>query len=453
MRETQNQPGASIPTARGAARPLPGARMALLLLLSINLFNYIDRQILSAVEPDIRRHLLLNADPNDPHTKVKMGLLALAFMLTYMTMAPVFGILAERRSRWTLVALGVALWSLASGASGLAGTFVILLITRCLVGVGEAAYGPIAPTIISDLYPVESRGRVLSWFYLAIPIGSALGYAIGGQFAALDPALQSWRWAFYAVVPPGLLLGWWALRMRAPRRGAADVVVATSRPKMKDYLQLLRNRSYVRNTIGMTAMTFAIGGVAFWTPEYLQMHHVQPLWGIEARTAFGILTALAGLIATLAGGIAGDRLHQRWSGSYFIVSGLALIIAAPCFLLFLGMSFPAAWIGLFLVVFLLFFNIGPTNTILANVTHPSIRATAFAVNIFIIHALGDAISPLIIGAIADRSSLAVGFALTSVFMVLGGAVWLIGARHLAADTAAATNERGPGDSGPEVAPH
>ena len=137
----------------------------------------------------------------------------MAFMVLYMVGAPVFGRLAESHSRWALVGIGVILWSLASGASGLAATFLGLLLTRCLVGVGEAAYGPVAPTILSDLYPVEQRGRILAWFYMAIPVGSALGYVLGGAVAdssigelggrLLGIHAESWRWAFFLVVPPG----------------------------------------------------------------------------------------------------------------------------------------------------------------------------------------------------------------------------------------------------------
>src|SRR5438270_1460942 len=143
--------------AMGDRMPQTGARMALTLLLAINLFNYIDRQVLAAVEPQIRRELLF--DMSDETARVWMGLLPFAFLLCYMVLAPVFGILADRYSRWALVGLGVIIWSLASGASGIPWTalgvastlgFTFLLITRCLVGVGEAAYGPVAPAMISD---------------------------------------------------------------------------------------------------------------------------------------------------------------------------------------------------------------------------------------------------------------------------------------------------------------
>ncbi|HJT76943.1 MAG TPA: MFS transporter, partial [Gemmataceae bacterium] len=275
----------------GPGRGLPGARAALLLLLGINLFNFIDRQVLAAVEPEIARDLGLDHAANG---KFWMGLLATAFMAAYMLTAPLFGWLADRWPRWPLVGLGVVLWSLASGGSGLNWgvglglAFWLLLLTRACVGVGEAAYGPVAPTVLSDLYPVQSRGRILAWFYLAIPVGSALGYAFG----ELVMQAWSWRWAFFLVVPPGLLLGLWCFLMRDPRRGQADAGV-TRHARWHDYLDLLRIPSFVLDTLGMTAMTFALGGLAYWVPEYLehrqalgQVVHVGPL---GPRTFFGAL--------------------------------------------------------------------------------------------------------------------------------------------------------------------
>lgn len=422
-------------TDGAAGRAAPGARLALVLLLAINLFNYIDRQMLAAVEPDIRRHVLA---PDDPDPKFKTGLLSTAFLISYMLTAPVFGLLAERRSRWLLIGLGVTMWSLASGASGLALTFGVLLLTRCFVGIGEGAYGPVAPAMIADYYPVAVRGRVLAWFYAAIPVGGALGYALGGYVASWDPARQSWRWAFYGVVIPGLLLGLWCFLKRDPQRGAGDrLAEPPRRARRGDYMILFRTPSYVLNTAGMTAMTFAIGALAWWMPAYLEEHHVAHVMGLEARAFFGLETAVAGLIATLSGGMAGDWLRGRYPGSYFLVSGAGLLVAVPCTLGVLLASFPLAWVFVFLAVFFLFFNTGPSNTILANVTHPSMRATGFALNILVIHMLGDAISPPVVGAIADRWSLAAGFVAVSVFMLLGGLLWLWGARYLERDTAAA----------------
>jgi MFS family permease len=439
--------------SQGPQTPLPGARTALVLLLVINVFNYIDRQVLAAVEPEIRRELLQGGRDDEvvspelrAEAKFKTGLLSTAFLITYMLSAPVFGWLADRMSRWAIVGIGVMLWSLASGASGLewpvglTAAFWLLFATRLFVGVGEGAYGPVAPTMLSDVYPVKDRGWVIAWFYLAIPVGGALGYALGGAMTT-PGAIQAgwgWRWAFYVVVPPGLLLGLICFLMRDPPRGKMDAVKGeVKRAGRREYLDLARIPSYVLNTVGMTAMTFAIGALAYWMPAYLEEQKVEPMFGIDPRTFFGALTALAGLIATLLGGWAGDWLRGKIPGSYFVVSGVAMALGFPVMLLFVSVPFPLAWVFAFLAVFLLFFNTGPTNAILANVTHPAQRAAGFAVNILIIHALGDAISPPIIGYIAGWTSMRVGFIVVSGFMVVGGLIWLWGARHLERDTAAA----------------
>ena len=434
-----------------ADRPARGAWVALALLFSINLFNYVDRQVLAAVEPHIEAEF--------HRTKASMGLLATAFLLSYMLISPIFGRLADRMSRWLLVAIGVVLWSVASGGSGLAQTFVILLITRCFVGVGEAAYGPVAPTILSDLYPVSVRGKVMAAFYVAMPVGGALGYVLGGQIGGKVGrrihGIDSWRVAFFAVVIPGIALGVWSLFMKDPRgrfaslRPArtiagigtgdpiADAPAGPPRDVWRDYATILANRSYLYDTLGMTAMTFAIGGIAYWMPNYIAQYRRYSDLG-HVNYIFGVLIVIAGLLATILGGIAGDALRAKFSGSYFLVSAAGLLCGFPFFVAMLYTPFPTAWVFVFLSVFCLFFNTGPSNTILANVTHPSIRASAFALNIFIIHAFGDAISPYAIGLLSDHYSMNIAFLFVSVMMVVGGLFWLAGARHLQRDTEAAS---------------
>ena len=197
---------------------------------------------------------------------------------------------------------------------------------------------------------------------------------------------------------------------------------------------MLKIPSYTLNTLGMTMMTFAIGGLAFWMPAYLKQTAAPDVGPLGPRTMFGALTAVAGLISTLAGGMAGDWLRPRFSGSYFIVSGIALLLGFPMLLMVLWTDYPTKWVFIFVTVFLLFFNTGPTNTILANVTHPSMRASAFALNILIIHAFGDAISPNVIGLISGKKNLDLGFIVVSVAMLIGGLFWLSGAKYLKADT-------------------
>ncbi len=400
----------------------PGALTALGLLLVINLFNYIDRYILAAVEPEIRAAFF---SPDDPNAMAVSGLLGTAFFVTYMLSAPALGWLSDRFSRWVIVGIAVILWSLASGGSGLAATFGILLFTRILVGIGEGGYGPAAPTILADLFPLSVRGRVLSVFFAAIPVGGALGYVLGG----LINAHLGWRWAFYLVTPPGLLLGLLCFTQRDPRGRGPDRQ-KLSRPKWDDYLALFRTRSYVINCFAQTAMTFAIGGLAFWISAYLRYRGLPP----SSTAIFGLITAVSGLLSTLIGGVVADWLRPRHPGSYFSVSGIGMLLAAPLFVAMLFTPFPAAWGFLFGAIFFAFLNTGPSNTALANVTPPAVRATAFALNILVIHALGDALAFPAIGYIAGHTNMDVGFFLISGMMVLSGVIWLFGMKSLGADT-------------------
>lgn len=442
-------------------RPPTGARAALTLLLLINLFNYIDRYVLAAVLPEIEdtffsspertgasvQHLVASFEHAFGFTPrlALGGLLSTAFMVTYMIAAPLFGRLAEQRSRWILIGVGVSLWSVASGASGLAATFLILLATRCFVGIGEAAYGPVAPAIIADSFSIRVRGRVLSWFYTAMPIGSAIGYVLGEQIAKsrigdfgsqlFGLSSVSWRWAFYLVTPPGLILGLCCLFLRDPSRGQSDSIVSPSSTiRWRDYLILFRTPSYVLCSLGMTCMTFAMGGIAVWMPYYLEH---RPGVHRFPTTTFGGILLVTGLLGTLLGGFAGDKLRDRVGGSYFLVSGVPMLIGFPVVWAMTKASFPWIWVHVFVACFCLFFNTGPTNTILANVTHPAMRAAGYALNIFVIHALGDVLSPFVIGLISDKYDMDTAFRVVAFMFLCSGLVWLCGARYLVMDTAKA----------------
>jgi MFS family permease len=509
-------PGVADTGGAGPDRAVPGARSALALLLVINLFNYIDRQVLSAVLPLLEVDADL-FDPTDRLLEFKLGLLTSAFLVSYTLLSPVFGWFGDRSRRWLVVGVGVTIWSLASGGSGLATGFVVLLLTRCLVGIGEAAYGPVAPSMLSDMYPARVRGRVMSYFYLAIPVGSALGFVIGGQVAEHF----GWRAAFLVTLL-GLVPAALCFFMREPRRGPAPATDAAGEwhampdappePPPVGYLSVVRElrtiRSFVFCCAGMTLTTFMLGGVAAWTPRYIFQREAkfevtdasldrlrtekntrgEPLVppavadklapavgaGVKgyaefkadllarlgaddlrqygervyrAATAadsvslggvnflFGMIVVVSGLGATLLGGVAGDKLRDRGvRGAYFKAAGWSTVLAWPFFVAMLYVPFPAAWGLLFAAVFLLFFNTGPANTILANVTRSRIRATAFAVNILIIHLLGDVISPPLIGVITGFSDLGTAFLVVSVAIPAGGLLWVLGARYLDEDT-------------------
>ena len=407
------------------SKRMSSARVALVLLLGINLFNYIDRYVLAAVEPNIRATFFAADDPN---AMARTGLLAPAFLITYMFTAPILGFFADRFSRWILVGICVILWSFATAGSGLAPTFAAIFATRIFVGIGEGGYGPAAPTILADFFAVQTRGRIMAIFCAAIPVGSALGYVLGG---IINHQL-GWRWAFYIVAIPGILLGLACFFQKDPRLRNPDGG-KNQRATVNDYLSLFRTRSFVFNCAAQTAMTFALGGLSFWMAAYLIFRKQPPE---VATPVFGGITVVAGLLSTLLGGFVADRLQKRFGGAYFLVSGVGMLLAFPLMVAVLYTPFPMAWVLLFGAVFFVFLNTGPSNAALANVAGPKTRATAFAVNILVIHLFGDAFSPPLLGAVAGHYDMNIAFLIISAAMLISGVIWLLGMKYLAADTAA-----------------
>jgi MFS transporter, Spinster family, sphingosine-1-phosphate transporter len=400
------------------------ASRLLWLLFAVNLFNYIDRQILFAVFPAVKTDLEL--------TDTQLGLLASAFMWVYLSVAPAFGVLADRRSRPRLMGLGVGIWSVATALSGIVRSYGQLLAGRALVGVGEASYGSVAPAMLSDAFEPAHRGRALAVFSMAIPVGSALGYLLGGMFERTF----GWRAAFFIVAIPGMWLAWTVGRLTDVARGGADQSVLTPRrtaaPRLVDYLELLKTRSYLLNCLAMTGMTFAVGGLAAWVPTYLV--RVRGMGLAEANLVFGLLTLVSGIGGTMAGGWLGDRLLPRVPTAYLLVSGLGLALSVPCAAAVILLE-DRTWvlIAIFLAEVFIFLNTGPLNAIIANVSRSGVRATAYAVNIFVIHALGDAISPTIVGMVSDRVGLSAAFWIAPGALALAALFCFWGMRTYAAD--------------------
>jgi MFS family permease len=407
---------------------LPYRRYALGLLLAVNLLNYIDRQVLFAVFPLIKDDLRI--------TDTALGLLGSAFMLSYLLLAPLFGWLGDRWSRVKLASGGLVVWSLATALAGLAPGYRTLLAARATVGVGEASFGTVSPGLLADFFPKEHRGRILSWFYVAIPVGSALGYLVGGVLGHRF----GWHAAFLMVGLPGLLLAVPIALLRTPPRGG-DQAPTPARPAQggAGYASLFRNRSFVANTLAMAAMTFAMGGLAQWIPTFLYRMH-----GLDVEKGnflFGATTVAAGILGTLAGGWLGDRWQKRSGKGYLLVSGWGFLIGTP----FVAWAILAPGLGacmtaVFVAEFFLFLNTGPLNTVILNVTPAAMRAMAFAVNIFFIHALGDAVSPSILGWLSDHWGLRSALLVTPFAMALAGLLCFVCGRFVERDMARSEQE-------------
>jgi MFS transporter, Spinster family, sphingosine-1-phosphate transporter len=399
-----------------SSNPIPRtATAALVLLTAVNMLNYIDRYVVPAVFESLKRSPMAPSD-------TQLGLLMSGFLVVYTLTAPLFGRLGDTRNRPRVLAAGVALWSAATALGGVARSYIGLLVARMAVGVGEAAYGTVGPSLLADLYPVQRRGRAFSIFFTAIPVGAALGYMLGG----FVDHHWGWRRVFFVAGAPGLLAAFLLLALREPARGAHDAVADSPRPEAwsfrSTYAALLRNRVYVLTILGYAAYTFALGGIAAWMPPFLE--RVRGLSGPAATVRFGGIVVATGLLGTYAGGWLGDRLLARTRAAYLWLSGIATLGAAPLFYLSLASPAPAVyWSAVVGAQLLMFASTGPINSVIVNIVPVHIRASAVALSIFTIHALGDVPSPFLVGVIADARSLALGVLILPVAALVGGLIW------------------------------
>jgi predicted MFS family arabinose efflux permease len=385
----------------------------LLLLIGLNLLNYIDRYILPGAQPLIQREFHA--------TDERMGALTTALLITYMLVAPLTGWLGDRFRRKPLIIGGVVLWSLATLATAWVHDYWTLFIRHALVGVGEATFGIFAPAVLADFYPERDRNRILSIFYLAIPVGAALGYLAGGELGSL----WGWRAPFFLCAIPGLaiaaLYGWLG---REPERGASDHVGATA--DRATVAGLFRNPAFLAATFGLAMLTFAMGGISAWMPTFL--HRAAGLSVGNASLAVGAITVVDGIAGTLTGGWIAQRWLKTNDRALYLLSFWSVALTLPCgAMVFFG---PPAWAlpALFVTEFFLFLNTGPLNAAIVNSVSAPVRATAISFNLFCIHFFGDSFSPTIIGAISDRTNLSIGLGATLVFLVISCVILRAGAR-------------------------
>ncbi len=400
---------------------------ALLILASLNLLDYMDRYLVASLGSLVKADLHL--------TDAAFGFLGTAFFLVYFLTSPVFGHLGDRWGRLRLMAWGAALWSLATSLTFWVPSYLFLVAARGLVGVGEASFGTLAPAYLSDLLPLGRRARALGLFYLALPIGSALAYLVGG----LVGSHWGWRPAFLLAGLPGLAMAGLIYRLsevqaQAPTRVQPAPPVARS--PLATYWRLFKIPTMWRVNLGYGMVTFALGGLAFWMPHYLEVSK-----GLSLSQAnlllFGSVTVAGGL-GTLSGGILGDRLLRYTLGAPLWVSAVGVVLALPLAALAIFSGNPALYVpGLAGAIFFLFLNPGVLTAVVVSIAGPYRRAQAVALNIVVIHLVGDVPSPFLIGWVSDLYSLKLGVSLTLAALAAGAVLIFLGLPHLAADLAAA----------------
>jgi len=386
-------------------------KIILIILFLINLFNYIDRQVLFAVFPLLSDDLHL--------TDAQLGFLGSVFMIVYTLTAPVIAYFADRSPRQIWVSVCATLWSVATALTGMAKDFYHITIARSFIGVGEAGFTSVSPSLAAEGFKPELRARILAILGLALPLGSALGYLLGGVIGQK----YGWRMAFYILSIPGFLLAVWAFFYIKDRRHIQN----TKQVKMSNYLQFFKSKSFVYLCLGEAMATFTLGGLAAWMPMYF--HRYYGFTVAQAGTHFGALIIISGLIGGLGGGFLADFLIKFTKKAYFYTTLLGYAIALPFGLLgLLCENQTLALICFGLAMSFVFLQTGALNAAIISITSLKIRSMAFALNIFIIHALGDAISPMTIGKISQVYDLHLAVLVAIIFLLPAIAFCYLAAR-------------------------
>jgi predicted MFS family arabinose efflux permease len=400
--------------------PIVGATVALVLLTALNFVNFIDRYILAGVQELVKRDFQLSDE--------QVGALTFWFFITYMFAAPITGWLGDHYPRKPLIVAAALFWSGVNLFTATVHTYFALNLRHAALGIGEASFSIYAPALLADFYPAEQRNRVLTIFYTAIPVGAAVGYALGGALGGRF----GWRFPFYVSAAPGILVALLILFLvKEPKRGASDRRPRGQKKPVADSAKgLLRNPQYLYATLGMAMTVFAMGGIAAWVPSFLQ--RVAGYTPAAAGLTVGAVTVLGGLGGTAVGG----WIAQRWLRTnpralYLVSAWSALLTIPPGVMCFFG---PRSAIvpGLALALFFVFLGNGPLNAAIVNSVSATIRSTAIAIELFLIHALGDAPSPRIIGLVSDHTTLSIGLGITLVTLAVATVLLFIGARSVQA---------------------
>ena len=393
---------------------IAGATTALVLLTALNFVNYIDRYILPGVQEQIKGEFHVS--------DAQIGALVFWFMIAYMGISPLTGWLGDRFPRKPMIVIAALFWSGINFLTATVHNYDSLNVRHAALGVGEASFGIFAPALLADFYPEDQRNRVLTIFNIAIPVGAALGYLIGGTVGEH----HGWRMSFIVSAVPGAIIALLiAFFMKEPARGESQPEKA--KVEKTTILSLLSNKAYICTILGYAAVTFSLGGISWWMPSFLQ--RIDGRSQSSAAFLMGAITVVTGLGGTITGGIIAQRWSRTTSKALYLVPAISAALAVPpalvCFFGPKSLTLP----GLSAAVFFIFLGTGPVNASTLNSVRAEVRATAMAGQLLVIHLLGDMTSPKIIGIVSDHTNLRLGLGSTLITMLIASVIFFIGSRY------------------------
>ncbi len=367
------------------------AWVILTMLFLANVLNLFDRTIPGLLNEPVRAAYGLN--------DFQLGLISTAFTVVYGVFGLPLGRLADTHSRKAMMAVGLGLWSIFTGLSGLAPNFLTYVLTRMAVGIGEASFGPASMSMIGDAFPANKRGRAIGLYWLGLPVGVVLSSLTVG---AVVKYLGDWHLAFFVAMFPGLILAGFMLLIREPSRGGAEAGTVTHLPIDRPLRRLFAIRTFWWIIIaGLTINFSSQTAVAFLTPL------LQRYYGLSLGTAAGwsgFVFGVSGLIGFMGGGWVADWIYQRSDRGRLLFGATSMVVAAAIILAALLVSGSAA-------PFLAFFTIGwilqyqfytSAYAALQDVVQPRMRAIALAAFYVVIYLTGGTIGPTLVGALSDR---------------------------------------------------
>ncbi|OLD25081.1 MAG: hypothetical protein AUG06_01465 [Actinobacteria bacterium 13_1_20CM_2_65_11] len=407
------------------------ARYVLAVMVGINFLNYVDRWVAAAAAPLIQKEFHID--------DAQVGLLGTAFLLVYAVAALPFGYWGDRGVRRTIIGVGVTIWSVATLFSGLAANYVQLFLSRAVVGIGEASYYPAGTSLVSDYFPKEERGRVMSIWGAGSAIGIAVGYAGGGVVADH----LGWRSSFYFAAVPGLLFAFLAFTLREPLRGSMEklgmAVKRTTDATARTFINLMRIPTLRASILAQTVLYFVLASNAFWLPTVLHRRFDMSVSG--AGLLAGVVLVVGGLIGTLAGGWIADRRAKTSPAAHLEVGIAGFLIGAVFITIALIAPLNVGPVPVFVPAFLitviaLYLHAGPFTAVSQNVVSPALRASCVTLLLFVSHVFGDSHSTFDVGWISDHvHSLQLALLITSpTLLIVAAIIAATGLRSVKPDT-------------------